>query len=186
MRHKRVKKHFSRRPGPRKALIKGLVTALVEHERINTTLQKAKELRKHVERAITKGKDGTMHARRVLLSDYANQNTVEKIVTNLAVRFKARAGGYTRILKVGRRPGDCAEMALIEFVDYKTGTEKPAKDGKSEKAGKKADKKSEKGEEKVAAKKDDGAKDRQKAADQHRRRKRKLQRQDRQAARNNA
>jgi large subunit ribosomal protein L17 len=119
MRHKVAKKHFGRRNGPKKALIRGLVDSLVRDERIKTTLPKAKELRKHVERAITKGKKGTVHARRVILKNYPNKDTMEKIVDDLSVRFKERPGGYTRIRKLGNRPGDQAPVAYIEFVDYK-------------------------------------------------------------------
>lgn len=119
MRHKVAKKNFGRRTGARKALVKGLVESLVRDERIKTTLPKAKELRKHVERAITKGKKGTVHARRIILKSYPNKDTMEKIVDDLSVRFKDRPGGYTRILKLGHRPGDKAEVAYIEFVDYK-------------------------------------------------------------------
>jgi len=126
MRHKVAKKNFGRRTGARKALVKGLVESLVRDERIKTTLPKAKELRKHVERAITKGKKGTVHARRVILKSYPNKDTMEKIVDDLSVRFKDRPGGYTRILKLGNRPGDKAEVAYIEFVDYKP----PVKDEK--------------------------------------------------------
>ncbi len=118
MRHKVAKKHFGRRNGPKKALIRGLVESLVRDERIKTTLPKAKELRKHVERAITKGKKGSVHARRVILSKYPNKDTMEKIVDDLSVRFKERPGGYTRIRKLGNRPGDQAPVAYIEFVDY--------------------------------------------------------------------
>ena len=118
MRHIVAKKHFGRRNGPKKALIRGLVESLVRDERIKTTLPKAKELRKHVERAITKGKKGTVHARRIILSKYPNKDTMEKIVDVLSVRFKERPGGYTRIRKLGNRPGDQAPVAYIEFVDY--------------------------------------------------------------------
>lgn len=119
MRHKVAKKHFGRRNGPKKALIRGLVESLVRDERIKTTLPKAKELRKHVERAITKGKKGTVHARRIILKSYPQKDTMEKIVDVLSVRFKDRPGGYTRIVKLGSRPGDQAPVAYIEFVDYK-------------------------------------------------------------------
>lgn len=119
MRH-RVNKHsFGRKTGPRKALIRGLVDSLVERGRIKTTVPKAKELRKYVEKAVTMGKKGDLHARRSLLSKYPNENTVKTLVDDLAVRFKDRPGGYTRIIKLGARPGDAAEMAFIEFVDYK-------------------------------------------------------------------
>lgn len=118
MRHRARVSHFGRKSGPRKALIRGLVTSLVEHGRIKTTLAKAKELRRHVERAVTLGKKQTLHSQRLLLARYPNQETVATIMKDLAPRFQDRAGGYTRILKLGNRPGDNAEMAYIEFVDY--------------------------------------------------------------------
>lgn len=118
MRHRAQVKRFSRSPEARKALVRGLVTSLVEHERIKTTLPKAKELRRHVEKAITLGRKGDLATTRLLLSRYPNKDTVSKIVNDLSVRFKERPGGYTRILKLGNRPGDGAPMAFIEFVDY--------------------------------------------------------------------
>lgn len=127
MRHRAQVKHFSRSPNARKALMRGLVTSLVEHERIKTTLPKAKELRRHVEKAITQGRKGDLTATRTLMAKFPNRDTVSKIVSDLSVRFKERPGGYTRILKLGNRPGDGAPMAFIEFVDYD-----PAK-GQSEK-----------------------------------------------------
>jgi large subunit ribosomal protein L17 len=119
MRHKSHSHSFGRRSGPRKALLKGLVISLVEHGRIKTTLAKAKELRKHVEKAITLGKKGDAASRRLLISRTGNEKTAETLVNDLGPRFKTRKGGYTRILKFGLRAGDKAPMALIEFVDYK-------------------------------------------------------------------
>ena len=116
--HRRRVTHFSRESGPRKALLRGLVTSLVEHGRITTTVTKAKELRRHIEKAITLGKKGDIATRRLLVSRIGNEAAVETIIKDLSVRFKARPGGYTRIIKIGRRPGDAAEMAFIEFVDY--------------------------------------------------------------------
>ncbi len=118
MRHRRRVKHFSRKQGPRKALIRGLVESLVEHGRIKTTVEKAKETRRHVERAITLGKKGSLAARRLILARYPQVNVMNSIVNDLSVRFKDRNGGYTRVIKLGKRPGDMAEMAFIEFVDY--------------------------------------------------------------------
>ena len=118
MRHRVVKHNFGRRHGPKRALLRGLVDSLVEHGRIKTTLPKAKELRRHVEKAVTMGKKQNLHARRVLLSRYPNKNTVKTLVDDLGKRFQERPGGYTRIIKLGARPGDQAEMAYIEFVDY--------------------------------------------------------------------
>jgi large subunit ribosomal protein L17 len=102
-----------------KALLRGLVYNIVEHGRIKTTLAKAKEARRHVEKAITtaKGEDA-LHARRLLLSRYPHEKVVEILTTDLKKRFEKRAGGYTRIVKIGARPGDQAPVAYLEFVDY--------------------------------------------------------------------
>ena len=118
MRHNRNVIHFSRKSGPRKALLRGLVVSLVEHGRIKTTVEKAKELRKHVERAVTIGKGGDLASFRLLLTRLASEVTAKKILDEVSPRFKTRPGGYTRVIKIGRRPGDSAEMAFIEFVDY--------------------------------------------------------------------
>jgi large subunit ribosomal protein L17 len=146
MRHRRRVKHFSRDSKARRALLRGLMISLVEHGRIKTTVDKAKELRRHIEKAITVGKAGDLAARRLLLSRIANVNAVETIVGDISKRFSARPGGYTRIIKIGRRPGDTAEMAFIEFVDY-AWDKAAAADSKSEKADK-----SEKATKKVVAK----------------------------------
>ncbi len=116
--HRRRVKTFSRKSGPRKALLRGILNSLVEHGRITTTVDRAKEVRRHIEKAITLGKKGDLATRRVLLSRYPNKAVVDSIITDLSVRFKVRPGGYTRIIKIGRRPGDTAEMAFLEFVDY--------------------------------------------------------------------
>lgn len=118
MRHHVIKHSFGRKTGPRIALIRGLVNSLVEHGRIKTTVTKAKELRRHVERAITLGKQGSLNARRLLLARYPNTRTVQGLMDDLAKRFAKRPGGYTRIVKLGPRPGDRAPVAYIEFVDY--------------------------------------------------------------------
>jgi large subunit ribosomal protein L17 len=94
------------------------VNSLVEHGRITTTVAKAKELRRHVERAITMGKKNSLHAKRLLLSRYPHPATVDRIVDTWSPHFSQRPGGYTRIIKVGNRTGDCAEMAIIELLDY--------------------------------------------------------------------
>ncbi|WP_316963669.1 50S ribosomal protein L17 [Bdellovibrio bacteriovorus] len=116
--HRRRVKHFDRKSGPRKALLRGLVTSLIEHGRITTTVDRAKEVRRHVEKAITLGKKGDLAATRLLLSRFPNKEAVATIMKDLSPRFKTRPGGYTRIIKIGRRPGDTAEMAFLEFVDY--------------------------------------------------------------------
>ena len=151
MRHNARAKTFGLKSGPRKALLRGLVNSLVEHGRIKTTLAKAKELRIHVEKAVTMGKKETLAARRLLLSRYPNDKTVSILMDDLAPRFKTRPGGYTRILKLGARPGDAAEMAFIEFVDYapKVATEV---DVKAAQAAKKATGKAVKAKKKVLRK----------------------------------
>lgn len=116
--HRRRVKHFSRKSGPRKALLSGILSSLVEHGRITTTVDRAKEVRRHIEKAITLGKKGDLATRRLLLSRYPANEIGSAIMDDLSVRFKTRPGGYTRIIKIGRRPGDTAEMAFLEFVDY--------------------------------------------------------------------
>ena len=118
MRHKVIKNSFNRRNGPRKALVRSLVDALVENGRIKTTLTKAKVIRSKVEKAITRGKEDTVHSRRVLGARYPNKNTVLTIFNDLSKRFMDRQGGYTRIIKLGPRSGDNAPMVYIEFVDF--------------------------------------------------------------------
>lgn len=140
MRHKAATQHLGRSPNARKALIRALVNSLVEHGRITTTVAKAKELRRHVERAITLAKKGSLGARRVLLSRFPNKATVEGLISDVAPRFQTRPGGYTRVLKLGNRKGDCAEMAIIEFVDYQLPTEGDAKTTKGAKKAPKAKK----------------------------------------------
>jgi large subunit ribosomal protein L17 len=99
-------------------LIRGLVYSLVEHGRIKTTVAKAKEARRHVEKAVTLAKKDTLHSRRLLLSRYPNDKVVDILSTDLNKRFAKRPGGYTRIIKIGARPGDQSDSAYLEFVDY--------------------------------------------------------------------
>ena len=115
---------FGRHRGPRKALLRNLTRAFVENERIKTTLSKAKALRPLVEKAITIGKKGDLHSRRLLMSRYPCKKTVSKIIDQLSPRFKDRMGGYTRIVKLGFRAGDQASIAYLEFVDYKVSAPK--------------------------------------------------------------
>ncbi len=131
MRHRIHKKGFHRDSAQRKALIRGLVCSLVDHKRIKTTLAKAKELRRHVEKAVTLSRKGGVHVHRVLLSKYPHKPTVKSLVNEIGPQMKDRPGGYTRILKLGRRQGDQAPMAIIEFVNYKQ--EKPAELSRTEK-----------------------------------------------------
>jgi large subunit ribosomal protein L17 len=116
--HRRSTMNFGRAFGPRKALLRGLMTSLVEHGRIKTTVDKAKEARRHIEKAITLGKKGDVATRRLLMTRLPNVDVVNKIVDDISKRFATRPGGYTRVVKIGRRPGDTAEMAFLEFVDF--------------------------------------------------------------------
>jgi len=118
MRHRTKKSNFHRRPGPLKALIRGYVYSLVEHGRIKTTVVRAKEVRRHVEKAITLGKKGTLHSRRLLMSRFPNETVVNILTGDLMKRFETRPGGYTRIVKIGARPGDRSDIAFLEFVDF--------------------------------------------------------------------
>jgi large subunit ribosomal protein L17 len=92
-------------------------TALIKHEQISTTLPKAKELRPYVERIITLGKRGDLHARRQAYAQIRDPKVVDKLFSTIADRYKTRAGGYTRVLKAGVRYGDAADMAVIELVE---------------------------------------------------------------------
>jgi large subunit ribosomal protein L17 len=108
---------LNRTKSHRKALFMNLAQALVKHEQIKTTLPKAKDLRPIVEKLVTLGKRGGLHARRQLISQIHDEKLVTKLMTVLADRYKGRPGGYTRVLKAGFRYGDAAPMAIIEFVD---------------------------------------------------------------------
>lgn len=101
----------------RAAMFRNMATSLLKHEQITTTLPKAKELRPYVERIITLGKRGGLHARRQAYSVIMDEKVVDKLFTTIAERYKTRAGGYCRVLKAGFRYGDAAAMAVIELVD---------------------------------------------------------------------
>lgn len=118
MRHRARSARFNRKLKHRNAMFRSLMIALVEHGRIRTTLPKAKEIRRHVERLVTKGKEASLANFRLLLSRVHHEPTVKKVISEISPRFQARPGGYTRIIKLGKRPGDMAEMAFIEWVDF--------------------------------------------------------------------
>ena len=101
----------------RVAMLRSMATSLIKHEQITTTLPMAKELRPYVERIITLGKRGDLHARRQAYAQIRDERVVDKLFTTIAERYKARAGGYTRVLKAGVRYGDAADMAVIELVE---------------------------------------------------------------------
>jgi large subunit ribosomal protein L17 len=108
---------FSRTSAHRQAMFENLAASLIKHEQIRTTLPKAKDLRPIVERLITLGKRGGLHARRQAIARLQDKKLADKLLTTLAERYSARQGGYTRIIKAGFRYGDNAAMALIELVD---------------------------------------------------------------------
>jgi large subunit ribosomal protein L17 len=118
MRHQHGYRKLGRESSHRRAMFRNMATSLLMHERIETTLPKAKELRGIVEKMITLGKRGDLHARRNAASYLFNDEAVHKVFSDLASRFATRPGGYTRILKKGFRFGDGADMAFLELVDY--------------------------------------------------------------------
>lgn len=118
MRHGKKFNHLSRPSAHRKALLANLAKALILHKRINTTLAKAKALRKFIEPILTKVKNDTTHARRVVFSYFQDKVPVKELFNDIAPKIADRPGGYTRIIRLGNRLGDNAEMCMIELVDY--------------------------------------------------------------------
>lgn len=117
MYHGRAKRRFNRTHEHRKAMFANLSQALIKHEQIVTTLPKAKDLRPVVEKLVTLGKRGDLHARRQAIAQIKDVDLVRKLFDVLGPRYKTRNGGYTRVLKAGFRQGDNAALAVIEFVD---------------------------------------------------------------------
>ena len=119
MRHAKGYRRLNRTHERRKALFSNMAGSLIEHEQIKTTLPKAKELKRVMDKLITLGKRGDLHARRLAHAQIKQDAAVAKLVDVLGPRYKERSGGYTRILKRGERFGDGAKLATIEFVDFK-------------------------------------------------------------------
>jgi large subunit ribosomal protein L17 len=117
MRHRNRGRKLGRTWSHRQAMLANMAMALVKHEQITTTLPKAKELRPFVEKLVTLGKRGDLHARRLILSKTRDRATAGKLIDVLAPRYDGRPGGYVRVLKAGFRYGDNAPLAVIEFVD---------------------------------------------------------------------
>jgi large subunit ribosomal protein L17 len=117
MRHGFAGRRFARSASHRKAMFANLAVSLIEHEQIVTTLPKAKDLRPIVEKLVTLGKRGDLHARRQVIAQIGNENVVKRLFETVAPRYATRNGGYLRIMKAGFRHGDNAPMAVIEFVD---------------------------------------------------------------------
>ena len=117
MRHRKSGRQLGRNTKHRKALFRNLLTSLFEHERIETTAAKAKELRGLTDKVISLGKEGTLHARRRVLSVLRSKEIVSKVFGDVVERFRDRSGGYTRIIRTRRRPGDAAELVAIELIE---------------------------------------------------------------------
>jgi large subunit ribosomal protein L17 len=117
MYHGRAKRRFNRTSEHRKAMFANLSQALIKHEQILTTLPKAKDLRSVVEKLVTLGKKGDLHARRIAISRLRDADLVKKLIDVIGPRYADRHGGYTRVMKAGFRKGDNAALAVIEFVD---------------------------------------------------------------------
>ncbi|MBX5483182.1 MAG: 50S ribosomal protein L17 [Myxococcaceae bacterium] len=129
MRHGVAGRKLNRTTSHRKAMLDNMVTSLIEHERIKTTVQKAKEARRHAEHLITLGKKGGLHNIRLAERTIRNRALIQKLFGELKERYANRPGGYTRIVRLGFRQGDGAEMAYLELVDR---AQKPAPEKKAE------------------------------------------------------
>ncbi|MEO9954348.1 50S ribosomal protein L17 [Nonlabens sp.] len=118
MRHGKKVNHLSRKTAHRKAMLSNMSCSLIEHKRINTTVAKAKALKQFVEPLITKSKEDTTHNRRLVFAKLRSKEAVTELFRDVAAKVGDRPGGYTRIIKLGNRLGDNADMAMIELVDY--------------------------------------------------------------------
>ena len=140
MKHRRGFNPLERMAAHRKALHRNMVTSLFRYERIRTTKTKAFAIRRSAEKLITRAKVDSVHNRRIVSGRLFDEGIVAKLFTDIAVRMKERPGGYTRILKLGERYGDAAEIVILELVDYKLNTD-VASDKKAKKETKKEGKK---------------------------------------------
>jgi large subunit ribosomal protein L17 len=156
MRHQLSGRQLSRNSSHRRALMRNMCAALIRAETIQTTLPKAKELRRVVEPLITLGKSDSLPGRRRAFVTLRDDALVVKLFEDIGPRFKSRAGGYTRILKMGPRPGDAAPMALMQLVEADAAPAQPAGDKPDKKKKKEAAPKQEKSPAKKAAKADKG------------------------------
>ncbi len=142
MRHGKKFNHLGRQTAHRKAMLANMACSLIEHKRINTTVAKAKALKQFVEPMITKSKEDTTHNRRIVMSRLRQKEAVAELFRDVAAKVGDRPGGYTRIIKLGNRLGDNADMAMIELVDYNeiynAGKETKKTTRRSRRGGKKA------------------------------------------------
>lgn len=138
MRHGKKVNHLGRKTAHRKSMLANMACSLIEHKRINTTVAKAKALKQFVEPLVTKSKEDTTHNRRIVFSRLRQKEAVTELFREVAVKVGDRPGGYTRIIKLGNRLGDNADMAMIELVDYNEvyNANKPAKKKSTRRAGK--------------------------------------------------
>ena len=120
MRHGKRFNHLSRKAPHRKSMLSNMASSLILHKKIETTVAKAKALRKYIEPILTRSKSDTTHSRRIVFSLLKNKESVTELFNNVSEKIAARPGGYTRIIKTGFRLGDNAEMCIIELVDYNT------------------------------------------------------------------
>lgn len=132
MRHRKKFNHLSRKSAHRKAMLANMATSLIMHKRIHTTLAKAKALRTYIEPLITRSKEDTTHSRRVVFSYLQSKEAITELFREISVKVADRPGGYTRIIKIGNRLGDNAEMCMMELVDFNENllAEKDAKKAK--------------------------------------------------------
>ncbi len=133
MRHRKQGRGLSRSPSHRKAMLGNLATSVLDVERVQTTTAKAKEVRRLVERLITFGKRNDLHARRQVLRVIHNETVVAKLFSTLADRYADRHGGYTRIVRIGHRQGDAADMSILELIDREGPAEVQASETTEEK-----------------------------------------------------
>ena len=141
MRHGKKVNHLGRKTAHRKSMLANMACSLIEHKRINTTVAKAKALKQFVEPLVTKSKTDTTHNRRQVFAKLRQKDAVTELFRDVATKVGDRPGGYTRIIKLGNRLGDNADMAMIELVDYNEiyNAGKPAKKKSTRRGGKKAD-----------------------------------------------
>ena len=141
MRHGKKFNHLGRKTAHRKSMLANMACSLIEHKRINTTVAKAKALKQFVEPMITKSKSDTTHNRRIVFAKLRQKDAVTELFRDVAAKVGDRPGGYTRIIKLGNRLGDNADMAMIELVDYNEiyNAGKPAKKKSTRRGGKKSE-----------------------------------------------
>jgi large subunit ribosomal protein L17 len=149
MRHRVRGRKLNRTESHRKALLRSLTTSLLKHKRIRTTVAKAKEARRFAEAIITKARRNDLHSMRLVMSEIHDKAVVKELFSDIIQRIADRPGGYTRVVKLGNRKGDAADMAILELVDFNEvirAKEEEKKEKKEEKKAKKKDKEKEKSE----------------------------------------